>query len=246
MKLSDIQSVPPKVLLWGLAGSGKTCLTTTLGDDLELINCDPNIRAALMMKDVFSPERAKVDIIANAAGDKPEYGFTRVKNRIYDIHKEIAAKTYKKKVVALDSLTTIGEFAMKSVMLNAGKLADINKLPIPTIPEWGLGIGEVENILALLISLPIPVIVIAHQLRIEIDENTKMIPWALGSKLPDKLPRMFTEIWYSKVSKTASGDKFFIQPKSTSSILARSTCLTQDEGHEQGMKALLEKVGYKL
>lgn len=246
MKLSEIQSVPPKILLWGLAGSGKTCLTTTLGDQLELINCDPNIRSAVMFSDGFSGQRKAVEIIANAAADKPEYGFTRIKNRVYDIHSEISKGSYKQKVVCLDSLTSLGELAMKGVMGNAGKLNDIKKLPIPTMPEWGLGIGEVENILALLVSLPIAVVIIAHQLRVEIDENTKMIPWALGSKLPDKLPRMFTEIWYSKVSRTANGDKFFVQPKSTSSILARSTCLTEDQPHEQGMKSLLEKVGYKL
>lgn len=249
MKLSDIQSTPPRILLWGLAGSGKTCFSTSEGEATELLNCDQNIRSAALFQDKFT-ERRKNCEITNCLDSNSALTFTKLKNRVYDIAAAVANKSYIKRVLVLDSLTACGDSAMRMVLSNSGKLVNTTSktLPQPTQQDWGLAIGEVENLLTILCSIPVAVVVVAHELRDEVNGQLQYVPWALGNKLPTKLPRFFSEVWYSKLVKQAGsqGDKYVIQTNATSTIMARSSVLRGDIPMDDGIGSVLGKIGWEV
>jgi len=63
MKLSDIKTKPPKILLIGNYGSGKTCFATTGGKYVQVIDLDEGLISAKTLKDNFTETRSEIDII---------------------------------------------------------------------------------------------------------------------------------------------------------------------------------------
>ncbi|NJN34139.1 MAG: AAA family ATPase, partial [Saprospiraceae bacterium] len=157
------------------AGTGKTALVATLGPDVEIIATDSNMRTLLNLKDKFYEERLKAEITP-CYDDTPTSagGFTKAKNRIIQISNEIAQSKYNRKVLAIDSLTTLAEGAMKYVLTSTGKWG----IKAPTQPEWGQGITYVEQLINILRGLPIPVIVIAELLGVPAADAPHLLDWS--------------------------------------------------------------------
>ena len=125
----------------------------------------------------------------------------------------------------LDSLTTLGEASLRSVLGNAGHLEQH-----PQIQEWSIAMSEVERCLVYLRGLPTCVVVIAHQdmtpprtmLDGTVVEKDVQV-WAIGNKLGPKIPAYFDEVWYMKPKLASQGKvEYKIQTKHSGRVLARS------------------------
>jgi hypothetical protein len=245
MKLSDaVQFTPPKILAYGRPGTGKTATVTSLGALCEVIDIGKGLGTALTMKDEFSAQRQLVDVTpCYPTGATGLDAFSKAKGRIFQIAQMCANKTYTRKVLILDDLTSLGDQAMRAVR---GPNALVSNKQ-PTLQEWGLAINDVEICLQVLVQLPIPVIVVAHTMTEEINQAAALRASCIGNKLGDKLPAYFDEIWYFKLIPAAGGSHWVIQTQPDAAVMARTRRQLQDSFiQKQGLLKAFELMGYKL
>lgn len=247
MKLSDaVQLTPPKILLFGPPGTWKTTFSTSWGSQTEIIDIDKKLLSAIKVQDKWTPERHAVFV--TPCYDKNVQvptAFEDLKRRVFTISDLCASGKYDKKVLVVDSLTSKGEHAMRKILYGAGVRMIAPVLPPITIPQWGMAINEVENVLTVLKSLPICVIVVAHELTEVVDDVVRTKIWALGAKLPNKLPVGFDEIWYSKIVGAGNDRHAVLQTNATTVTACSRGQLPDGWDTRQGLQETLKKIGYE-
>lgn len=219
MKVAELQSHPPKVLIYGPAGRAKTALALTLGDRCEYLDLDDNLEVAFGLHDNLRDQRLAVNVTQYIDRDPTKAtAFDRFKKRIHTIAAECQKKTYPYESLVTDSLTSVGVASQRKIMSNSGGI-DKN----PQIQHWGMILTEIENVIMAIRALPIRVFVIAHQTEYT-DEDTTLVQIAVpGKKLPGKITRLFSEIWYVRMRQIGQGkNEFYIQTAPTTSITCRS------------------------
>lgn len=243
-----VSKTPPKILWYGAPGSWKTTTSLTWGSITEVIDLDKKLLSALKLKDKFTEERMKVDVTPCIdVNPLAPSAFQKFKDRMYMISDECSRGVFKKKILVIDSLTSAGEHSMRMVLRNNNKLSAGTagkNLPSVTQAEWGLAINELDNMLTVAKSLPLCVIILCHELTEELDGVVKKKIWALGSKLPDKLPVGFDEIWYSKMAGAGSDLHAVIQTKPTNIIACTRGGLEDGWDTRKGLQDALTQIGY--
>jgi hypothetical protein len=256
--IKDIKFLPPKILLMGPYGTGKTALALTLGEYAEVIDLDNGLRTAVGLKDKFTEARLSVE--ARLCWEERydiATSFAKAKSNILDVVSSCRKKTYKKKALIVDGLTNLVDCSVRSVCGNQG---DPNKKP--TLPVWGMAIGEIENLLIALKSLPIVVVLIAHTFQViqdgEIDEGetdsatgkkfdskpliTEVLACS-GQKLPGKVTAAFDEVWRMEVQ----GNRFCLRSIRLARAPARSrACLPDKTDANLGLVEILKKIDYDI
>jgi len=218
MKVSDLVSAPPKILIYSGAGTGKTALALTLGESCLYLDLDDNMDVAFGLKDQLQPERLKVEVEQFLDTPRRTKAFTTLKQRVFKIANECHAGTFQYKVVVLDSLTSLAVAAQNMVMAGSNKVGDN-----PQIQHWGLLLTEIENVITMLRSLPIIVFVLAHETTFTADDINKVQIAIPGQKLPGRITRMFNEIWYFRNQPKGQGiHQMYIQTTPTSAVTCRS------------------------
>lgn len=252
MKAADLEKMnkPPKILIYGAAGSGKTALVSQANNGY-MLDFDDGMRTALFLKDAFYDKRMAIefDLYKDADPCKPK-GWVSAKQKILNISSAIAKGTFKHDAVIVDSLTGAAQAVQNQVMAQAGRPNGK-----PEIQHWGMIVSELENILTILTSLNTLVLITAHELPMltrkgslghpEEDVHELRVLCA-GKKLPEKLPWMFDEFWHADSKFVGKKPKFTVTGAKTSYIQARTRSGFTTNDHTQiGLKGVLDLAGYK-
>lgn len=244
MKLSEVKIKPPKVLLYGPFGSGKTCFAMTGGKYVQYLDMDEGLQSGKKLKDSFTEIRGEIDVL-EAHEDDPNraLAFMKARSYIQSISEQCRKGTYPFKILVIDSLTNLHEFCMRMIMSNSGILGQK-----PKIQNWMMRDIEFINLCLLLKTLPIAVIVIAHQQVNVEDEVNVLTPFLPGKSLPNNFFSKFDEILYMKPRLIAGGKtSFTIHNLSTSCITARTRSNFPDKLDVSiGLLKLLEYMEYKV
>ena len=201
----------------GEFGTGKTAFATTVGAAGEVIDLDNGLRTVMRFQDEFTTRRQQIEV-KPCWEPEPEkaIAFKKAFSYIRSAAEQCRKKTYKYKVLIIDSWTTFTDASVRDVLALNGMLA---KGAQPQIQHWGASFSALERVLLILKSLPISVVLIAHTRRVSVDGVLKYEMASPGQKLPPKIPTFFDEIWCCKVR----GPKdFILQTATTSSISCRT------------------------
>lgn len=244
MKLKDLPLHPPKILLTGDPGAGKTGLALTLGKHARIIDLDNGLRVGLSLKDKFYEARNEVDVYA-CWEDNPKkaFAFQKARSYIESLGGELSSGKSEVRALVVDSLTTLGEFCLRYVLSNANRLGKS-----PERQEWGIRDIELQNLFVAIRALPIVVVLTAHLQRSIEDDVTKCTLSLPGTKFPPRIPAYFDEIWVQQV-RLLGGDKreYRLLTQSTSTLTARSRDnLPDGTDVNLGLPEILRRIGYDI
>lgn len=250
MKVSELPKTrPPKVIIVGPVGCGKTALLSTFGEGLQVADMDDGMLTAVKLQDQWTSQRHQVDVkqFLEPEPQLKAIAWNQFKNYVYGLTGEIARKTYPFKAFAVDSLTAMANAAVASILATSGRLGKN-----PEIQHWGLAFTEIKNVLGVLRSLPIPIILTAHEQTKTIgkgDDAEDRLEIAIsGKNLPTQVCAFFDEIWYMRVRPAGAGkNEYLVQTLSDSKITARSRGGLPDRTNTNvGMRELFKKIGYEV
>lgn len=244
MKVGESPSKPPKILLYGPAGGGKTALALTLGADAQILDLDDGIMTGITLQDKYTEERKKVELkqflepeIATKA-----LAYNQFKTYIFGLQGEIAKGKFPYKALIIDSLTSLGEACSKFVMGNSGSI-----MSAPEIQHWGLIVNEMQNVMGVIKSLPIVVVLLAHDEEKTTGSLVGELNPATGKRNPStakevtsiavptrkliaRIPRFYDEIWYTRTrSKGGKKLEYYLQTRKTGDLIARSRLNLPDD-----------------
>lgn len=241
-KLKDLKRTPPKILLYGVAGTGKTAFALTGGSLVEVMDFDQGLTTGLTLDDDFKSARGEVEV-SSFLDTKPSVAtaFSTAKAHLLKIANLANAGKYEPKILVIDSLTSMADAALRYILANSTAVK-------VEIQHWGLAFTEIENFLNVARSMPVVLVLIAHVMSVEVDEQVKEQIDIPGKKLPNKVTRYFDEIWYAKVRNLPQNKRdYLLQTKPTSSILCRSRNGIEDGlSMNLGLIKILEKMGYSF
>jgi hypothetical protein len=276
MKIGLIQPPPPRILLYGKAGSGKSALSYTLGGHAQCFDFERGWESGRTLQDQFTSVRREVDIAGpvdkkgmpigyvDLDTTKPS-AFLTFKSDIIKVADQITKGTYPYKALIIDSLTTLAEAAMRNILHNQGqKWAGVDISTITKgfiqIQHWGFLFTDILNVLSIIRSFPIVVVMLAHT-KVSEEISTVNIDGKLqatrreiielgisGKDMPDKVPSYFEEFWYMK-TRSSGGNTIqrVIQTMNDSLIQARTRLnLPNDLDTSIGLPEILKKAGFEF
>ena len=245
MKAKDLIGKPPKILLYGPAGTGKTALSAQASGGY-MIDCDNGMRTALLLQDEFTKYRHEIefDTFEETDSMRPR-AWLAVKKKIMDINRDCRTGKFTFDAVILDSLTRMASYAQNQIMAQAGK-----PLEAPTLPQYNLIVGEVRNMLHILTTLPVLVLVCTHERAMDLNDGGIFIkPKVIGKQLVNEVTCMFDEVWYTRSKRLppSKGYADFIVdwiPSASHESRTRSGRMLEFSAKELGLRGVLKEAGF--
>lgn len=253
MILSESKSTlpPPKILLGGEPGCGKTALMTTLGEGMQVLALDNQMATCKTLKDSLFVTRNAVDVI-DCVEPNPQRAdsYQKVKTRLIQILNGDRKLSNGKPLTSLgiDGLTALAKSALDYVLFNSGKLGQpLNIKNNASQPEWGLMIGEIIQIFQIVRSLPIPVVISCHYAKAETPSGGLCYEMALQTKqLPLVIPGMVDELWFmeTRIQPVGVPMQRVLRTVATPMITCRSNFnLPDGTDTSKGLKDVFQKMG---
>lgn len=244
MKLSEIKKHPPKIILAGEPGSGKTAFALTLGEGTTVIDLDDGLLTGQTFKDQFFARRQQVEVKWCKEEDPGKaLAFGKALSYIRGISDECLKGKPPCRAVVVDGLTVLAEMCMRSILGNANMLGKH-----PQLQHWGLRDLEMNNFLTTLYSLPMVVVLVTHLQQTEEEGGNTVYKIALqGKALPPQLAPKFDEIWLAKTRRGAGGKTdYTIETQGSVMFTTRSRAnLPSPQDMNLGLPALLVKMGFE-
>jgi len=243
MKAKDLKQNPPKILIYGPHGTGKTALIAQAKNGY-LIDADNGMRTALLLQDKFTPLRHNIEFDTFTEDPQKPSAWIKIKEKVFSINREIRKGTWQYDALCLDSLTRMATYCTNQVLYQAGKIFEA-----PQLQHYNIIVTEMRNILQLVTSLPVLVLVATHEVPIETDDGVIIRPRSVGSRLPDEVCAMFDEVWYSKTKRLPSSQGYadYIAsciPSNVRDSRTRSGTLLEVSIKDIGLDGLLNKMGF--
>jgi hypothetical protein len=241
------QMKAPKILLYGSFGSGKTAFVATGGEAVDIVDLDEGLRSALTYNDKWTEQRkiaAGNAVECYESDPKRAIAFNKARAYISGVVDQCSKGTYERKVLVIDSLTTLSEYAMRSILAANSMLGKQ-----PQIQHWGIRDIFFKNLLIELKALPVAVIVIAHQ-QTEFAEgdNSTICPAIAGKSLPPILHSQFDEILYARTRTVAQSKvEYIIENKSNRGVIVRTRSNFENFFNmNRGLKEFLGLMHYEI
>lgn len=250
MKPTDIltEQVGPTICVYGPPMSAKTTLVSQASGGY-LMDYDNGMLSAALVKDRFSPLRHQIefDRYLDKKASNP-IAFMKGKEKIINIANLVWKGKFDYDALIIDSLTGLCRACERMILHNTGHVR-------LSQPDWGMVVSELEQILNLLSTLPILVLVTAHEDVYQVGETTKIRPYASGQKIPNILPAFFDEIWHAQ-ARPVGPDKFQytivgrgtnVRTARTRSGMVKPMVHASEPSLETdlGLKGLLKKMGHE-
>lgn len=239
MKLSEVKTDGNlKILLYGPAGSGKTCFAASLPTPILYLDFDDKVDSAALFHKKDQARLDAIDVRRLAAGlsQNPISELEKIVTNELIPQQKAGAMQYK--TLVLDSLTTFSSATLKYIVdTNPG----IKRVPSkqglqPTMQDYGILKREFEKLIPGLLSLQMNVIMLGH-VSTERDDLTGEIVRGvmLDGSFGKSLPIYFKEVWTTKVDDKG---QFWAQTKSD----GKFPCRSQIPGLPNPMKLSYEEL----
>jgi len=241
-KLSELGARPPKIMVMGDFGTGKTALALTLGRHAKVFDFDDGLRTGLSLKDKFLESRKNVEVVSLLESDPKEAtAFMKFQSYIGGIVSECRAGTFGYRAVVVDGYTNLLDAAVRNTLKIHGKLGRS-----PEIQQWGAAFIDVDNVLFALKTLPLVVVLLCHTRRV-FDSDGGVVGVELatpGKNLPQKVPSFFDEVWRLDVS----AGKYVIQTQASFECKCRSrSCVPDKTSVDLGLPEIMRQwMGYDI
>ncbi|MFA6973100.1 MAG: AAA family ATPase [Gallionella sp.] len=229
-------------LVYGGSGSGKTRLLKTCRRPIHIDSFDPQgtvtIRDEIKAGWVLADTRwENEDPWKPTSFKKWDTEYERRQRDGYFQH----IGTY-----AIDSATTWASAAMNQVLLTAkgGSRAGTQPWENDYLPAMYM----IENAIKDFLTLPCDIVLLAHENTLKDDVTGKLYvtPLFVG-KLQQKIPLLFTELYYAQTTRTSAGIKYSLLTQSDGTFRARTRLGKEGlfiQAEEPDIKMLLKKAGY--
>lgn len=215
-------------VIYGPSGGGKTSLAATIPGRTKYFDFDQKLASALgLLKSKYPEQISKIDFEEYPLKDtgplkRPFQVFSADLNKFAE-----QISNYDNAV--FDSLTTMAYMLLEDEMIQRpGNAArdQMGGVKIPNIKDYQVAIGYMKYLLARIISLPVNVIFIAHNMQ-DKDESTGIITNTLaiyGKDLPNWIPKTFEEVYYMRTKIDPKTKKLsrWIQTAEVNRHIARS------------------------
>jgi archaellum biogenesis ATPase FlaH len=245
MKANDLKDLndPPKILLHGDAGTGKTALVSQLTNGY-LMDLDGGMKTALTLEDKFTKYRHNIEFDTfKDKSFKNARGYELFYAKLLKIADAVYKKTWKYDALAIDSMTGLAQIIKHFVMNTQAN----DPLAEPKQNHWGAMVNCMESVCAIIQSLEIPVFLTAHDTMVQTDDDVLYRILGMTKNHGEKIPWMFDEVWLTKVKKKGTELEFIVSGKRMASRITRTrTGFTTDVSHKDiGLPGVFEKIGFK-
>lgn len=239
MKLSEIKTDGNlKILLYGLAGTGKTCFAASFPTPILYLDFDNKVDSAALFhkKDTARLEGIDVRQLTPTLAQSPIAELEKI--IVNELIPQQKAGVMKYKTLVLDSLTTFSAATLKYIVdTNPGVKRPVSKQgQQPTPSDYGILKREFAKLIPGLLSLPMNVIMLGH-VSMERDDLTGEIVRGvmLDGSFSKELAIYFKEVWVTKVDEKG---QHWAQTRSD----GKYTCRSQIPGLPNPMRLAYEEL----
>jgi len=248
-KLKDLKLRPPRIIIYGIPGTGKTALGLTGGARVLALDVDGGMRTGLTLQDKFHSERLEVEV-KDCFETNPfiPTSFGRVLSFVKSFAQECRAGKPPAKILMIDSWTSVCMAAQDQVAAQNNRVGQkLRKI------DWLDIISMLTGLSTLIRTCPAVVIMTAHQMYVyggeeEKPENATASMMCVGTKLPSIIIGAFDELWHVKTIDAAGGKTAFVIEANPTDKLAVRTRMQLPKGCKtsEGIVELLKRIGHDV
>ena len=245
MKAKDLKKLnaPPKILLHGDCGNGKTALVSQLSNGY-LMDLDGGMLTALNLKDKFTKYRQNIefDTFKDESFRNPQ-GWNKFYAKLLGIAELVNKGKWNYDALCIDSMTGITQIIKHFVMFSKAN----NALAEPERNHWGMMVNCMESVCSIIMTLKVPVIMTAHDCTVYTEDSAEYKVLSMTKNHGEKIPWMFDEVWLSQIKKVGMKRKFTLSGIGSASRIAKSKMnLGKDVDHtEIGLPGIFKIIGYE-